>query len=890
MVLVPRRGFSIIVLSLLALGFLMVPNLSPVHAATGTICFADPTANPASPCPASPYIFNGPVTSPRTQLRVGVFVQGSDSMNGFAMILLANHTFLIPSGIDMTGSVLAAQAGPTTIIVECLSGVVVVGFSCSPADNVDTLEIAVAGSPGKITGTPTSGLLFTAIYNINATTSASGISVGFQTNAICNPSSVGPNICATISNGASSGIGYDLETARTGSFSNLVPPPYLTIKASPAFFGPTPPPVSGTSTISVTASSDWPGFSADQITFSVASSSGLTATLGNPVQCGPPAATCTVTLSLSASAAGIYSATVLGSYDAVDTTATSNSLSAVAVVKVYASGFSLNAPPSVSFPVNYPSTSTAIVSGLGNFTGTVALSQGPSSPTGLTLSFNPAIISLSPSTTSVVSTVTFGSFAQKTYSTSIIASSGGKTKTSPITVMVGPPVPSITLSANPATMTLDSGVVGTSIITVTPTLGFTGTVSLSPSESPQAGIACSVSPTSVTLGSAQTSTLSCSASPGTYTVTVKGTGPSVTNSTTVKVIVPTPGFSVIAVQQSLSILKGDSGTSSIQVSSLYGFAGTVTLSPVLVPTPNINPPPMISVSLDTTSLVLTSGKVLSATLTVKIDSTVPASNYLVNVTGTSGSLTEFALVYVTVPFPDFTISVSTASVVFVVGSSGTSTVTVNSQNRFSSPITLAASAPTGIICSMAPVTVSLGVSASSVLSCSSSQAGSFNVTVTGSGSALVHATFVIFKVQDFKLTALATVIPVNTGDTGRVTISVADVANTGFDGSVTLTVSKPAGLNAALSASTVQVPGSSTLTFSSSTDSSYAVTVTGTSGSISHSITITVNVTTHSGTSTLFGLPPVEFFGIVGFLVVLAIAGGVFALQRSRRAGRRAKS
>jgi hypothetical protein len=390
MILVPRRGFSIIVLSLLALGFFMVPNLSPVHAATGTICLTDPTANPAAPCPASPYVFNGPVTSPRTQLRVGVFVQGSDPMNGFAMILLANHTFLIPAGIDTTGSVLAVQAGPTTTVVECLSGVVVIGFSCSPADNVDTLEVAVAGSPGKITQNPTTGLLFTAIYNINATTKASGISVGFQTSSYCNPSSVGQNICATISNGSTSGPPYDTELAQTGSFSNSVPPPHLTIKATPAFLGPTSPPVSGSSTISVTATSDWPGFSTDQITFSVvAVSSGLTATLPNPLQCGPNVATCTITLSLSASAAGTYSATVLGTYDAVDTTGASSLLSALAVVKVYASGFSLSAAPTVSFSVNYPSTTPAIVSGLGNFTGTVALSQGTSYPTGLTLSFNP---------------------------------------------------------------------------------------------------------------------------------------------------------------------------------------------------------------------------------------------------------------------------------------------------------------------------------------------------------------------------------------------------------------------------------------------------------------------------------------------------------------------
>src|SRR5437016_2207494 len=133
-----------------------------------------------------------------TQLRVSVFIQNSTGLNGFDVTLLADHTILRPAGADLTGSVLP---GPQTLLLECLSGILLSGPTCSSTDTIDTLHLAVGSTPGTITGTPTTGLLFTAIYNVTGT--ASSTSLGFQTG--CGSPSAptsDPPVCVTVANGS----------------------------------------------------------------------------------------------------------------------------------------------------------------------------------------------------------------------------------------------------------------------------------------------------------------------------------------------------------------------------------------------------------------------------------------------------------------------------------------------------------------------------------------------------------------------------------------------------------------------------------------------------------------------------------------------------------------
>lgn len=197
----------------------LVPTPLPVHGQfTGTVCIIP---NGSANCPASTPTITG---TPGTQLRVSIFLQGSDGTNGFSVILLADHTILKPAGVDITGTVIP---GPQTIVVECIGGVLIQGPTCNPADSLDTIELALVACGGcPNTSAPTTGLLFTAIYNVTASTAQTPI--GYQSSTNCNPSSVsGTNTCIQIANGTGT---PDPENALTANFTTMTD---FTISASP---------------------------------------------------------------------------------------------------------------------------------------------------------------------------------------------------------------------------------------------------------------------------------------------------------------------------------------------------------------------------------------------------------------------------------------------------------------------------------------------------------------------------------------------------------------------------------------------------------------------------------------------------------------------------------
>jgi len=106
--------------------------------------------------------------------------------------------------------------------------------------------------------------------------------------------------------------------------------------------------------------------------------------------------------------------------------------------------------------------------------------------------------------------------------------------------------------------------------------------------------------------------------------------------TTNYVPVTTPDFSISASPSALAIKAGASGSSTIKVTSLNGFSGTVTLAATA--------PNGWSASPSPPSLTVSSGGSASSTLTITVPSTTAAGTYTVNVTGTSGSLVHSATV------------------------------------------------------------------------------------------------------------------------------------------------------------------------------------------------------------------------------------------------------
>src|SRR5258708_5017477 len=123
--------------------------------------------------------------------------------------------------------------------------------------------------------------------------------------------------------------------------------------------------------------------------------------------------------------------------------------------------------------------------------------------------------------------------------------------------------PDYTLSASPASVAVTQGGSGTSTITVNPTNGFTGSVTLAASGLP-AGVTASFATNPATSTSVLTLTASSTATTGTATVTITGTSGSLSHTTTVTLTVnPAPNYTLSPSPASVTVTQGGSGTSTI---------------------------------------------------------------------------------------------------------------------------------------------------------------------------------------------------------------------------------------------------------------------------------------------------------------------------------------
>lgn len=198
----------------------------------------------------------------------------------------------------------------------------------------------------------------------------------------------------------------------------------------------------------------------------------------------------------------------------------------------------------------------------------------------------------------------------------------------------------------------------------------------------------------------------------------------------------TPGFSLSASPTSLTVNQGASGTSTITITRLNGFAGAVSFTASGLPsgvTASFNP-----------ATTTTSGT--SSVLTLTASSTATTGAATVTVTGTSGSTTETTSVALTVGStgtPDFSLSASPTSLTVNQGASGMSTITITRLNSFAGAVSFTAGGlPSGVTASFNPATTTTsGTSSVLTLTASSTAtAGTATVTVTGTSGSLTHTT------------------------------------------------------------------------------------------------------------------------------------------------------
>jgi hypothetical protein len=292
--------------------------------------------------------------------------------------------------------------------------------------------------------------------------------------------------------------------------------------------------------------------------------------------------------------------------------------------------FTLSASPaSLTVTRGNSGNSTITVTPSGGFTGSVNLSVS-GLPAGVTATFgtNPT------TSTSVVTLAASSTATTGTFTVTITGTSGTLTHTTTISLTVKAVAnPDFSLSASPSNVTVVQGNSGNTTISVTPSGGFTGSVSLSASGLPS-GVTAAFGTNPTTSTSVLTFTASANAAKGTATVTITGTSGTLSHSTTVTLTVNSAAqadFTISDSPTSITVTRGTTGHSTVTIGAVNGFTGTVSLSVSgqgSRVTATFNP-----------SSVTGSG---TSTLSVHVSSRATRGTRTLTITGTSGSLRHSA--------------------------------------------------------------------------------------------------------------------------------------------------------------------------------------------------------------------------------------------------------
>jgi uncharacterized membrane protein len=427
------------------------------------------------------------------------------------------------------------------------------------------------------------------------------------------------------------------------------------------------------------------------------------------------------------------------------------------------------------------------------------------------------------------------------------------------------------LSAEPFSLTVDvTGVASnSSTVTVTPFGGFVGGGAFTNSYD-ASKFTLALSTTSFTIPGAPTSSLTltvlASTPPGLYFITVNGTSGSFSQSVDIPVTVNGPDFELAADPASLTVAVSSSCTSTITVTTIEAFTGTVSLSLF---------PSGLSVTLLPTSIT-GSG---TSTLTVSATGGILPGTYFVTIQATSSPLVHFLNIAVLVTGPDFSLSPDPDVLTIQQGLSGTSTIHAVSVSNFAGTISLlATTSVTGITPSISPNSIPSGSGSSTLMVdvASSVAPGSYTVVVTGVSGLLIHAEFLSIEVTgpDFSISSDSYTVTISTTSPGTSTIAVAPL--NGFTGQVGLSVVASFDLNASIQPAIISSSETAALSVNSTVPGSYTVIVSGSSGLLFHSIIVSVTVL---GTDFLITSPdsvsvPV---GVQGNLLITVTSSGGFA-------------
>ena len=315
------------------------------------------------------------------------------------------------------------------------------------------------------------------------------------------------------------------------------------------------------------------------------------------------------------------------------------------------------------------------------------------------------------------------------------------------------PSPDFSISASPASQSITHGSDGASYtVTLTSLNGYNNPVSLTVAGGCPSGATCTLSPGSVTpTSSGASSTLSVTgaglAPAGNYTIVVNASDGTLTHQTSVTLAIT--DFSVTASPASQTITQGSTASYTVTVTSVNGFAGSVSLAWTGCPSG-------ASCSVSSPITVPANGSAQS-TLSVVTTSSTPTGTYSgITVTVTNGgTITHGTSVSLTVNPPaaaDYSISANPTSLTIQRGKKGTTTITITPSGGFSETVNLSAGGsgcPPGS-CTLTPSSVGPGswTSILTIFVSTSTPRGNYTVTVSGisSPSGIPHSTSIALKV------------------------------------------------------------------------------------------------------------------------------------------------